>query len=622
MKRIKELEKKITSARNDYYNGQTEISDQIYDAWVDELKTLDANNPAVTAIGAPVAPSEWKKAQHKIPMGSLDKVNLPEELTKWVEDHAANELLWVVEKLDGISIELVYENGKLVSAITRGDGTIGEDITSNVINMRGVKTKLKTKFTGSIRGEIIMNKSIHTEHFSEKANPRNAASGTSKRLDGVGSEYLNVIVYQVLGDEEFQTESEQFEWLTNHGLYVPNYGLFKSAEDVNAYWRDYQDKFRSVLDYDIDGLVIRINNLTVQTALGDRDMRPKGAIAFKFDNEARESVIRAIVWQVGNSGRLTPVATVDPVMLVGASVSRASLYNIAYVQQLGLDVGATVLVARANDVIPRVEALITGTGTVLSAPTHCPECNGLVEISGEFLNCTNSAGCPAQVLGRIENWVNELNLLEWGEALLSKLVKSNKVLKVPDLYKLSVNDLMELDRMGEVSAQKCHDILWKSSEVPLEVFLGGLSIPWIGKSTIRLCMTAGYDTLDKLEKCSVTDFENIPGLGPVKAKSLFDGIKSNYELMLELLDNGVTLKQVVVGKLSNTSVCFTGAMVNKRPLLEKMAIDAGAAIKSSVGKGLTYLVIADPNSNTSKAVSARKLGTKLLSEEDFLELIK
>ncbi len=467
-----------------------------------------------------------------------------------------------------------------------------------------------------------MTKSNHKKYFADKANPRNAASGISKRLDGIGSEHLSILFYQVLGDVDFASEQEQFYWLICHNLKTPNVWLFNDINFLNDHWRKYQDTERNKLDYDIDGLVIRVNDLALQASLGDKDMRPKGAIAFKFDNEARESVIRAIVWQVGNSGRLTPVATVDPVMLVGASVSRASLYNLAYVQQLGLDVGATVLVARANDVIPRVEALIKGTGTVLPAPTHCPECNGLVGVSGEFLYCTNSIGCSAQILGRIENWVNELNLLEWGEALLSRLVKSGKVTKVPDLYKLSVDDLASMDRMGEVSAQKCHDILWKSSEVPLEVFLGGLSIPLIGKSTIKLCMTVGHDTLDKLEQCSIIDFENVPGLGPVKAKSLFNGLESNYELMMELLDNGVTIKQTTVGKMSNTSICFTGSMVNKRPILEKMATDAGATIKGAVGKGLTYLVIADPNSNSSKAVTARKLGTKLLSEEDFLIMIK
>jgi len=627
--RIQELTNKIIKARNDYYNGQPIFSDKIYDAWVDELKTLDPTNKAVTAVGAPITLTEWKKAKHQIPMGSLDKVNLPDELTKWVDDTAPGEKLWVVEKLDGLSIELIYEYGSLVQAITRGDGIIGEDITANVINMGGVFRELydfcdnlPDPFTGSLRGEIIMTKTNHKAHFADKANPRNAASGVSKRLDGIGSEYLDILFYQVLGDIDFDTEHDQWLWLKAHNLKTPNIWLFNDAKYVGDFWRKYQDTERDKLDYDIDGLVVRINDLTIQTALGDKDLRPKGAIAFKFDNESRESVIRNIVWQVGNSGRLTPVATVDPVMLVGASVSRASLYNLAYVQELGLDIGATVLVSRANDVIPRVEELIKGTGTVLQAPTNCPECGGLVEMVGENLNCTNTVNCPAQVVGRIKNWIKELNLLEWGDTLVERLVKSGKVKKVPDLYKLTINDLASIDRMGEKSAKKCHEILWQDAEVPLEVFLGGLSIPSIGQSTIKLIMKEGCNTLEKFGQLGSAQFEQVPGVGPVKAKFLVDGLKHNQQLILELLDNGVKIKNIVTGNLSGKSFAITGTLSIKRAEIEKMIVDNGGEIKNSVGKGLGYLIIADPQSTSSKAQAARKLGTVLINEQQFLDMIR
>lgn len=622
--RIKELESKIFKARTDYYNSQPTVSDKVYDAWVDELRTLDPTNKAVTAIGAPVAPSEWQKAKHQIPMGSLDKVNQPVELTDWASDkidHTKNQL-FVTEKLDGLSIEVIYENGSLHQAITRGDGETGEDITVNVAKMGGVHSHLKHKFTGSLRGEIIMTKSNHKQYFADKANPRNAASGTSKRLDGVGVDKLDILFYQVLGDVDFKTEEKQFEWLAKQDLNTPNWWLFDDAAQVNAHWRNYQDKERDKLDYDIDGLVIRVNDMAKQLSLGEKDLRPKGAIAFKFDNEARESVLRAIVWQVGNSGRLTPVATVDPVQLVGATVTRASLYNLSYIEELGLDIGATVLVARANDVIPRIEEVVKGTGSVAKAPSHCPECGGQTDFEGENLVCTSSATCPAQVIGRIKNWVKELNLLEWGDTLVEKLVESKKVSNVSDLYLLQVDDIANLDRLGEKTAKKCLDILWANKEVPLEVFLGALSIPMIGQSTIKTIMGAGCDDLTKFGQLTATEFEQVPGVGPTKAKFLADGLKHNQKLILALLDNGVKIKEKIVGTLTGKSVCFTGAMKNKRPLLEKMASEAGADVKSSVGKGLTYLVIADPSSTSSKAQAARKLGTTLISEDDFLDLVK
>jgi DNA ligase (NAD+) len=620
--RIQELEAKIYQARNDYYNGQPQVSDKVYDAWVDELRVLDPSNRAVTAIGAPVVPSEWKKAKHQIAMGSLDKVNLPAELEDWANDRAGNAELFVTEKLDGLSIEVIYENGSLHQAITRGDGEIGEDITSNVVKMAGVKSHLNNKFTGSLRGEIIMLKSIHKKYFSDKANPRNAASGTSKRLDGIGSEHLNILFYQAIGDLDFKTEQDQFAWLKTQGVGVPNFWVFKNSAEVSAHWRDYQDSQRDKLDYDIDGLVVRINDMAKQITLGDKDLRPKGAIAFKFDNETRESIIRDIVWQVGNSGRLTPVAIVDPVVLVGATVTKASIYNMSYIIDLGLDIGATVLVARANDVIPRIEEVVLSTGNVHTPPTHCPECNELVEMIGENLTCVNTSNCPAQIVGRIKNWIKELNVLEWGDTLVERLVQTGKVKTVADLYTLTVDDLANIDRMGQKSAKKCYELLWASSEIPLEIFLGALSIPMIGSSTIKTIINAGCDSLEKFGQLGADQFAQVAGVGPVKAKSLADGLKTYQDIILALLNNGVKIKVRSQGNLTGKSVCFTGSMKTKRPILEKMAADAGADVKASVGKGLTYLVIADPNSTSSKAVAARKNGTTCISEEDFLELIK
>lgn len=626
--RIKEIADELLRAKYTYYNIKLPdgiqplvLTDKVYDAREAELKTLDPNHWVLKIVGAPQTQSEWKKAKHQIPMGSLNKVNAPTEMSDWAKDKNCKSW-FVTEKLDGLSIECLYEAGKLVQAITRGDGETGEDITVNVVRMGGVNSDLKTDFNGSLRGEIIMLKSIHQAHFADKANPRNAASGVSKRLDGVDVDKLNILFYQVLGDLDFKTEVEQFKWLEKYKIGVPNHWTFKTIDDVNDHWRDYQDTKREKLDYDIDGLVVRINDMTEQMSLGDKDLRPLGAMAFKFYNETRESIIREIVWQVGNSGRLTPVATIDPVTLVGATIHRASLYNLAYIQELGLDVGAKVLVARANDVIPRIEGLVKGTGSLAKPPKHCPECNGHVEMQGENLVCTNSLKCPSQIMGRIKNWINEINILEWGDTLIQKLVETGKVTTVADLYTLTVNDLADVDRMGQKSAQKCYDNLWAAKEVPLEIFLGGLSIPMIGQSTIKAIMNAGCDTLERFGQLNAAAFEQVPGVGPTKAKSLADGLKAQQKTILEIIKNGVKIKDIVIGTMTGKSVCFTGKSVNKRALLEKMASEAGADVKSSVGKGLTYLVIADPASSSSKAQAAKKFGTTLISEDEFLNLVK
>jgi DNA ligase (NAD+) len=279
------------------------------------------------------------------------------------------------------------------------------------------------------------------------------------------------------------------------------------------------------------------------------------------------------------------------------------------------------LVARANDVIPRIEELIKGTGKTIKAPKHCPECGSLTLMDGENLMCRNTKGCRSQIIGRIKNWVKELNLLEWGDTLIEKLVDAKKVVDVSDLYVLTVDDMATLDRMGEKSAQKCYDILWANKEVALEVFLGALSIQMIGQSTIKAIINAGCDTLKKFGQLNATQFEQVPGVGPTKAKFLADGLEDNQLIIMKLLMNGVVIKDKIIGKLTGKSVCFTGAMKNKRPVLEKMAADAGADVKSSVGKGLTYLIIADPNSTSSKAQAARKMGTTLITEDEFLEMV-
>lgn len=636
--RIKELEKNITDARTAYYNdkvtGVKPVSDKVYDAWIDELRILDPKNTAVTSVGAPVHVSAWKKAKHQIPMGSLDKVNTITEFEKWVTDHCPKGDLFVSEKLDGLSIELIYENGKLVQGITRGDGDIGEDITQNVVKMGGVPRAIKgSTFTGSFRGEIILTKTNHKKYFADKANPRNAASGTSKRLDSVGSEHLDILLYQVIGDTDFKTEEAQFNFLLAAGCKTPNFkvvpsqvtvhGVVKRAVDlIKAAWGDYQAGIRETLDYDIDGLVIRLNDMAAQLALGEKDMRPKGAIAWKFANEAMESTIIGIEWQVGNSGRLTPVATVNPVTLVGATVTRASLYNLAYIEELGLDIGAKVLVARANDVIPRIEELIKGTGKVHRPPTKCPQCQGDVDMIGENLTCLNSTACPAQVIGRIKNWVNELNILDLGETLIEKLVTAGLVVHVSDLYTLTKKDLASLDRMGDRSAEVVYDSLWSHSPITLDIFLGGLSIPMIGSSTIRLIMDAGYDTLEDIMDMTLDEMEAISGIGPGRAKSLYDYLVEYEDVIDALQTNGLNIKDRIIGTLSGKTFCFTGAMKNKRAFLEQKVADCGGAIKSSVGKGLGYLVIADVNSTSSKAQAARKFGTKLISEEDFIKMAK
>ena len=649
--RVLELEAKIQQARETYYNNADNppVSDAVYDAWVDELQGLSEDSPQVTSVGAPPPSdtvSSWPKAEHSVSMGSLDKVQTFEAMTAWVQDvtrvdRSKPEELFVTEKLDGISISLRYEEGVLVQALTRGDGFIGEDITPNVSKMKGVLAKLPESISATIRGEILLLKEDYQLYFQDTANSRNTASGTAKRLDGKGCEHLTVLVYQVQeGPElhtkaakdwmmrqgfaaEFQTETDQFEWLNKVGFQVPGWYLsalapgLKTPHDI---WTDYQQDLRDSLPYTIDGLVVRLNDLAYQWSLGEKNGRPLGAVAFKFASETRETVALGREDQTGGTGRINPVAVFEAVTIQGAEITRASLYNQKYIEQIGFDVGAKIIVSRANDVIPRVESVSASTGTVSKAPTHCPECGAPTEREGEYVVCPNTGECPAQTEGRLRQWIRELGILEWGPQLVQKLVQKG-VATVPDLYRLTVEDIASLERMGDTSAQNAIKQLWGVVPLPLEHFLGGLSIPLCATSSIQTIMDSGFDTLEKVQGASQEDLQAIPGIGPKRAFALRTWLDNNGSLLSDLLDVGVTIKERATGNLTGKSVCFTGKSTLKRPELERLAKEAGGAVKKSVGKGLTYLVMADPNSTSTKAQAAQRNGTVCISETEFLEMV-
>jgi DNA ligase (NAD+) len=619
--RISGLEEMLLQANQDYYNGTPSVPDEVYDAWRDELRDLAPDSKVLKDIGAPPN-SEWAKVRHEHTMGSLGKVNTAEELEKWASGvrQTSEELLLITEKLDGISISLRYEQGKLVLGSTRGDGTIGEDITANVRRMKSVPATVPVKDKLTVRGEIVLLKADFDQHFQDMANTRNAASGTAKRTSGKRVEHLSVLTYQIIEGVEVKTEKDQLLKLEELGFKTPHWTLVSTTRDVNSVWQKYEDTLRDALPYEIDGLVVRFNDLTRQLALGDVHGRPNGAVAYKFTPPARETQLLDILWQVGGTGRITPVAVFEPVNLVGAEVTRASLYNHAYITQLGVDIGARILVVRANDVIPRVTRVVTSTGTVAKSPQACPSCGTATSQDGLYLVCRNLAECPAQTVGRLKAWVRELRILEWGESLLVKLSEAGLVRNVADLYRLKKETLANLDRMADKSAENVLKTLWAANPVPLENLLGGLSIPLCATSIIKLVIDAGHDTLEKIQALTHPQLLAIAGLGPKRADAIFEGLRKNQHLLADLLANGVTIKTRTVGNLTGKSVCFTGSSVRKRAVLETMVADAGGTVKGTVGKGLTYLVLADPNSTTSKAVAARKHGTTCLSEEDFVSM--
>jgi DNA ligase (NAD+) len=638
-KALRKLLDDIDKHDDAYYNQSKPIvSDEEYDGLKDRLRTLSKEfepkpgseadkklsiriNDALTRVGAPPPKDgKWPKVKHEVPMGSLNKVNLPEELAEWHDKCGSAAALLVTEKLDGISVSLKYENGELVMGATRGDGEEGQDITRNVKKMKGVPHKLKENFTGHVRGEILLKRSDWKEHMPEKANPRNGASGTATRIDGHQCEHLSVLVYNIDGID-FKTEYDAFVRMGIMGFETPNYAV-STLKKAQKEWQRYMDETRDTLDYDIDGLVITVNKHSQLFALGEEGHRPKGSIAFKFESPKARTIIRDIPCQVGDTGNITPVAEFDEVELLGALVKRASLHNFSLVKKLGVNIGAEVMVERANDVIPYITEVTKPNNGYFPIPKKCPACGAPTVRQGEYVICPNKSECPPQVLGRLNKWIKEHGILEWGESILTKLIDAGRVEDVADLYKLTVDDITSLDRMGEKGAKKLLAELDKFREVPLENFIGGLCIDGVATSTSRAIIDAGHDTLDKILGLSVNQLEDIPGFGEKRAQAFHEGLVENGNRIEAIIKAGVKIKARAKGTLTGKSFCFTGSMKVPRAKLQKMAEEAGGTVKKSVGRGLNYLVTDDPASTSSKAQAARKLNTTLISEEEFLEMIK
>lgn len=614
-----------------YYNGAPLISDAAYDALEDKLRAADPKHAFFGTVGAPVrSVTEWPKARHAIPMGSLNKAVNEEEFRKWAARCDAlaeqqqlkkiSQNLFVTEKLDGLSLAVTYERGVLKEAITRGDGQVGERITPNAARMKGVPGKLKKAVSLTVRGEIILKTSDMKKAFPGAANPRNQAAGTSKRFDGQGCEHLTVLFYDLDGLDH-DTEVEKFSLLKDLSFLTP-FQLATDLEGAIAEHVKYAKKKRASLDYEIDGLVMRANDVHVHTMLGEVNNRPRGAVAYKFASQAQVTKVVDIIWDTGSSGRVSPVAVVAPVVLAGATVQRASLANASRVAELDIGVGDDVLVSRRNDVIPYVEEVVVKRGPTAKPPKKCLVCKAPLERSGEYLSCRNDR-CRAIIEGRIQNWVDAQGVLEWGETLIAQLVEAKLVKEPADLYKLEPEDIAQLDRRGLVIAKKVLANLKAQLPLSLPKFLASLGIENFGAQTAKAVVAGGFDSLDKVREASLAELSAVPGVGPAKGKAAFEGLEKRSKEIDRLLAVGVVpVTKKAAGPLAGKTFCFTGALSKPRKVYEQLVEEKGGTLLAGVTKDLDYLVMQDPASGSSKAQKAAKYGTKCIDEKAFLALAK
>jgi DNA ligase (NAD+) len=646
--RIAALEKEILRHRDLYYNQKPEISDAEFDTLEDELRDLDPDNPVLSAVGAEPGAGDARVGlptkRHKIPMGSLEKI--PEaRLEQWAAK--AGPLFLVQEKLDGISLELEYTRGELVDAITRGDGIVGEVVTHNAVQFQNVKRKLDSRFTGSVRGEVILRKTVFEEHFVGKdfANPRNTVSGTVRKKHGDRSlnRHFEMFYYDVVREDgEFETEKQKMAFLADDlGLRLAVSYFDRDLAGVRALYVQYQGEDgkpgqRFQLDYEIDGLVVRADSIARQKELGVLHNRPRFATAYKFPSSGATTILRAVEWSCRTGFRVTPVARLEPVQVGGVKVSNATLHNLDYVEALGVRAGDLVLVERKGDVIPQVVRVVESRGGPKPAPpVDCPSCGTKLEMSGKHFICPNR-DCPGKSHGDLMRWLAAMEIEALGEKWVRILIDNGLVEDPADFYALEVKDLVPLERMGEILAAKVVRNIRESRRAPLDRFIAALNIPEFSRQRAQMLIAAGHDTLEKMRAAREADLVGIKGFGEVLAGKVVRGLESRAARIERLLEAGIEIEPpapaaVRSGPLAGKTFCFTGAVRARneatgkpytRKELEAMVEEKGGRALSDVTRGLDYLVMADPESKSSKSQKARKLGTRVLSEEEFFELLR
>ena len=663
-KKTESLRGKIRHHEYRYYVlDSPEISDAEFDKLMNELKAIEKEHPALITPDSPTQrvggkPREgFVKARHSSPMLSLDNAYTEEELRDWErrvhELSGRTDVEYVCElKLDGMSLALRYSGGQLERGITRGDGNEGEDVTSNVRTVRSVPLSIpkeKLKKAGipadfEARGEMLMplagfrkmNEEREQQGLSTFANPRNATAGTVRQLEPsiTAQRRLDYFPYMLLKDGRtyFDRHSETLAALEAAGFKVnPYHKLAKNLDEVWKFIQSWEGK-RDSLPYEIDGIVIKVDRTGLQQELGFTGKAPRWAIAFKYAARGAVTRIEDILVQVGRTGKLTPVAALTPVPIGGTTVSRATLHNMDFIQELGVKIGDWVEVERGGDVIPKVVKVVEDKDHPrgrkhFHMPEHCPVCGGnVVRTEGEADHRCVNANCPAKLQGTILHFASRhvMNIDGLGDALVGQLHERGLVKNVADLYRLTKDDLLKLERMGDKSAENVLKEIAASKKLPLERVIYGLGIRFVGERTAQF-LAEHFGSLDAITKATAEELEEVNEVGPRIAESIveFFADEHNRQLVDDLRKAGLTLtgkKKERGTKLAGKTFVLTGTLArHARDDAKKMIEDAGGRVSGSVSKKTDYVVAgADAGSKLDKA---RELGVPVIDEEGLESLL-
>ena len=655
--RMNYLIKILSDASYDYYVlDDPKITDQEYDAYYRELETIEKLHPdwvldtsPTKKVGGEVI-DEFKKVEHTIPMLSLGDVFNEDEIVDFLQriENSGISSNYVCElKIDGLSVSLKYEKGVLVRGATRGNGVVGEDITHNVKTIKSIPLKLKQPLDIEVRGEIYMSKKtlekINKERISkgEKPlqNPRNAAAGSIRQLDSkvAAKRNLDAFLYHLPNPEDFgiKTHHEALEFMKSLGFKTnPNNRIVKNINEVMAYIHE-KGEIRKDLPYDIDGVVIKVDNLKDQQTLGFTARTPRWAIAYKFPAEEVLTKLNDILFTVGRTGKITPNAILDPVQLMGSTISRATLHNEDYVIKKGLMIHDTVSIRKAGDVIPEVvEAKIerrTGEEIPFKMITNCPICNTkLIKKEGEADYYCPNTNCPARHIESFIHFVSRpaMNIDGLGDRLMEDLYNFKFISTIPDIYRLSSkkDDLTKLEGYGEKSVTNLLNAIEESKSNSLERLLFGLGIKNVGKEKAKI-LAKTYKTIDNLSKATYDELVEIPDIGSIIAKNIVDYFSNedNLKIIEELKELGLNMEYIgeelkLNEEFLDKSFVLTGTLTKlTRDEAKALIENAGGKTVGSVSKK-TYAVIVGDNPG-SKYDKAKSLNIPIWTEEEFLEKI-
>lgn len=656
--RLNTLIKELNEYAYQYYVlDQPTISDSEYDQLYRELETIEQQHPEWITPQSPtqrvgdILLEGFQKVEHDTPMYSLSNAFNRQEIEDFIDrvkKATGPDVTFMCEcKIDGLAINLNYEEGQFVQGATRGDGTVGEDITTNLKTIRSLPLTLRKNQTVEVRGEAYMPKAVFAQLNEERdleglppfANPRNAAAGGLRQVDPrqVAKRQLNMFVYSASLNDTFQpqTQEELFEQLDKLGFRTnPLNRVCTTVDEVMAFIDEISQK-RHNLPYEIDGVVVKVNQFNYQEQLGYTVKAPRWAIAYKFPAQLEETILRDVEWTVGRTGVVTPTALMDPVHLAGTVVRRASLHNIDLIQTLDVRLEDTITVHKAGDIIPEVTGVNLDKrpqgAEPLFIPTHCPECDHeLVRINEEVaLRCINPL-CPAQQIAQWIHFVSRdaMNISGIGEKMIQQFLKQKLVQTFPDLYRLTKEDFLTLERVGEKTAQNMYDAIQQSKENSLERLLFGLGIHHIG-SKAALLIAQRFETMDRIQQATAEEISDIDGIGDIISQSLvmYMSDTDHQEMIQQFKELGVNLNYLGMTQedlqeqdnfWTDKTIVLTGTLEQLTRNEAKQRLQAlGAKVTGSVSSNTDILVAGEKAG--SKLTRAQELGIEVYTEDIFMK---